>query len=40
MQYFRENTLRNFSETTGKERVAFALAAFGMLAPLVPWQWF
>jgi hypothetical protein len=25
-------------ETTAKERVAYALAAFGMLAPLVPWQ--
>jgi hypothetical protein len=25
-------------ETTTKERIAFALAAFGMLAPLVPWQ--
>ena len=25
-------------ETTPKERVAYALAAFGMLAPLVPWQ--
>jgi hypothetical protein len=25
-------------ETTTKERVAYALAAFGMLAPLVPWQ--
>jgi hypothetical protein len=29
-----------FRETTGKERLAFALAALGMLAPLVPWQWF
>jgi hypothetical protein len=27
-----------FRETTTKERVAFALAVFGMLAPLVPWQ--
>jgi hypothetical protein len=25
-------------ETTGKERLAFALAALGMLAPLIPWQ--
>jgi hypothetical protein len=28
-----------YRETTGKERVAFALAAFSMLAPLVPWQY-
>jgi hypothetical protein len=27
-----------FKETTTKERVALALAAFGMLAPLIPWQ--
>ena len=32
--------LQTFRETTGKERLAFALAAFGMLAPLVPWNWF
>jgi hypothetical protein len=25
-------------ETTAKERVAYALAAFSMLAPLIPWQ--
>jgi hypothetical protein len=32
------NVAKVLRETTTKERVAFALAAFGMLAPLVPWQ--
>ena len=31
--------LKVVRETTGKERFAFALSAFGMLAPLVPWQY-
>ena len=32
------NVAKVLRETTTKERVAFALAAFSMLAPLVPWQ--
>jgi hypothetical protein len=35
----RATTVRQFlRETTGMERVAVALSALLMLAPLVPWQ--
>jgi hypothetical protein len=32
------NVAKVLKETTAKERVAYALSAFIMLAPLMPWQ--
>ncbi|WP_294539502.1 hypothetical protein [uncultured Rhodoblastus sp.] len=40
LEEFTMDVIRFFRETTLKERVALALSAFSMLAPLAPWNLF